>query len=733
VATVKGVGMFKYWALGGKYMFGSLPDNEDERENFEARSETKAKALNELIQDMLTGKRSADDRWYQEFRIEATESRLLRVDPKELAIVLRVHHLSEVLALARKGILKWAREYAKEVLDAARKKDRSLMTRLELHETARDEIMPLTFKGNLFCVPLMMFYSAGTTQYACATSPLLVAGTVELRAIGRWGQKGELTEKQQHQRRGQFKTPWCYGGIKGQPLFGARRSRAALDPSFDFDSPYELDVPPKAAGKHSSFLGTKASTANWLKCSGFQYSDASWEAALPLPEPKRPVQKAAGGAAGGGGNLGNAAAGVKSNDPDHEVTPEDRKDAMEKAGDMMEKVGPILKAILQTAAPDLANIEARLRDAAQVGAAFVEGWRKKLVDKMQPLWKTARQKLDDTEQAVTQKSNELLAEWQKRGQAQDEARAEWQSTDIEVASDPKNPNLAKLKEKANEKKEKWQAAGQALKQLNNWQPLEDAKKALKVASTEAQKLQLPSEAVNAIVEELSTELSTRVMGFLKPIVGSLVEKGFGYIRSILEPILGAVIGAIGSIPFVGGALAVLAQVAFTVVMDMLKDAVTNGVLGLAEGFIAKLVRQVVGPLFRFVKEKLIAMVHSACAAFPGVCPSDVAKLRFAALPPKDRWLERVLACKSAAPLIGDWELKEAAHARVELQRLGRDMKENAVVYAMGFANRTLAQHGFTYKTFMAAARAPTADFVARAHKLARVLGERVVASRAKAR
>jgi hypothetical protein len=60
------------------------------------------------------------------------------------------------------------------------------------------------------------------------------------------------------------------------------------------------------------------------------------------------------------------------------------------------------------------------------------------------------------------------------------------------------------------------------------------------------------ELVNPMTDELQQEVAGRLDGFLSPLVGNLVVRGFSYIRVILKPLLGSVIGAIGSIPFVGG-------------------------------------------------------------------------------------------------------------------------------------------------------------------------------------
>ena len=79
----------------------------------------KAKALADLLDQVRRDGQPADGKWYQDFRLEVAEGGQLRIDPEELAIVLRVHQLFEVLAGARRILLDSARQYADVVFAEA--------------------------------------------------------------------------------------------------------------------------------------------------------------------------------------------------------------------------------------------------------------------------------------------------------------------------------------------------------------------------------------------------------------------------------------------------------------------------------------------------------------------------------------------------------------------------------------------------------------------------------------
>ena len=725
-------------ALGSKTLVHAWPINPADRPKFKLRSATKAKELNDLLQEVRDGSRIADDKWYQEFRIAATEDNVPRIEAKELAVALRVHLLFEVLALARKAVLKTASDYAWSVLSTARRADNPWLSRLELHEAARDQPMAQELKGNVFCVPIVNdSFADGRTRYACASSPLLVAGTVELRTVG----KSELSEADQHKRRENYQMNWCYGGTKGAPLFGYRRSATVLDPAMNIDSPYVMKVPGRSIDPktHRVLSKEKSSSANWLKCAAFQFHDVTWQAAVPMPKGKAGAPVAKGPAAAPAAKTGVKTQSVddvlrnaRSSDPDHEVTAKDREKAQSESGDLANRAGGLLSEVLSIVAPDLKNLTNIVENAAQISTDFLERWRKRLHDKAKAGWDAGEKKLTEfigpsgpieKAKAELQKSRDaLLKAWKDTSEAVDKAQADFRQAVKEAASERDANKKKTLEEKASEKEKAYAEAKKVATKTISEREADVAKKetvAVKTAvedlnklktgiQNENKKMQGSGELVSGMIDELTQELTNRVHGLLGPLVGNLVARGFSYIRTILEPVLGAVIGMIGSIPFVGGALAAVAQVAFTLVMNKIEEAVTNGVTDLVAGFLTPIIRKAVGGLMQPVKTKLALMIRAECPS--QVCP-PTGQLQFSALPAKDQWLERALACK-VKPFIDDNMLREAGLARARLQRAGEEMRQNVAVYARTFADPALARHGYSYDSFMQAAKEPSPAFLA---------------------
>ena len=106
------------------------------------------KDLNDLLDEVRGGSRPADGRWLQAFRADAIDGLDLAISIDELAVVLRMFYVFEVLTAARESLLKEARLYAEAVLA----KPGEAMTRPEVLELEPDDRLPSRPPENLFTV-----------------------------------------------------------------------------------------------------------------------------------------------------------------------------------------------------------------------------------------------------------------------------------------------------------------------------------------------------------------------------------------------------------------------------------------------------------------------------------------------------------------------------------------------------------------------------------------------------
>ena len=243
------------------------------------------------------------------------------------------------------------------------------------------------------------------------------------------------------------------------------------------------------------------------------------------------------------------------------------------------------------------------------------------------------------------------------------------------------------------------------------------------------------ELLSQLLEDLVKMASERVMAVVEPNARNLLQKGFKFVRSILDPIAKAVISALGSVPFVGGALAALGQMAFTMALDALENLGFQALRGIVERLLAKLLRGVMSPVLKLAQEKIVALAFQFCAKIaPDVCAGDT-PVKFGALPPQDAWLDRALAC--SPPIMDDRIHKDAALARAEVMATAAEMRRESVALARDLADHYLARYGMTLDGWMAAVgQGATPAFATRANELvrdlngeARVLRERREATR----
>jgi len=240
--------------------------------------------------------------------------------------------------------------------------------------------------------------------------------------------------------------------------------------------------------------------------------------------------------------------------------------------------------------------------------------------------------------------------------------------------------------------------------------------------------------LGGMLEALNKRIMSRIMQALEPNVRHLISFGMRFLRGLLGPIAAGVIGALASVPFVGGALAPIGQIVYDLSLNLLEEAALRGLFGLVERLLSQLLRAVLTPVFKVVQEKLLAGVFSEFSKVLGsVCSGVVRKLKFSALPPKDRWIERALAC-GARPVPLDWIHRDAAVARAQMLHQARKMRRDVARFARTIADRYLARYGLSYDAWMAAVgRDARSVLVARATKISRDLSRLATEMRARVR
>jgi hypothetical protein len=696
-----------------------------------------AKRLNELLDDVKKATRTADDKWFQEFRIEATDGGELRISPKDLELVVRVHHLFRVLDKARSELLgRIAPVYARRVLQKAYKSPP--LARLEILEQARLAPLAERFKGNLFCVAYPTV--RGQEEYACGSSPILIAGHVENAippSILRRGPKSAA--------RAQVKFGWCYGAMEGKPLFGLEPLRVLSQQNLS--SPYLMELPASVIGKPlggdtrpiPGMWNPSLSAATWLKCTGFAYSDENWELADPSREKKAPPPPAATVATAppAPGQSGEATAAVAGiSDPK----------AREQAGAIMGKVGGLLGSVVNLVLPQFGDALERVRDLGHASSEFLEKWLGKFLGVAETQWKRleglvnkgkeAFQQAEKASSDALEKKRKELGEEASKGEKalkdaqekMEKARDAFHKAEVFAAG-----QTGPAAEKANTTKEDLRtrfkeaesAVGDAKKSLAEMvtkgkKELDSAQKAAERAVTAAKKelekvvqdarnekvIQGTGDLLNGFLEDLIAEATKRVMAVVEPNARNLVARGFKFVRQSLDPVAQGAIGSLAALPFgAGAALAPLAHAIYSMALDSLENGAFDLLRGIVERMLGKLVRQTINPFFSAAKGKVLKLAYGVCAAtHPEICPKGTklgGELRFSALPARDLWIDRALAC-SGPPVFDESVYRKARLARAKILDAARKMRRDVAYFARDMADHLLAGYGQTYGSWVAA-------------------------------
>jgi hypothetical protein len=454
-----------------------------------------------------------------------------------------------------------------------------------------------------------------------------------------------------------------------------------------------------AAADYGSF-----SKANWMSCAGFQYSDAAWQRAEAEPPPS------------------SSPSGASQGPPPVDAPPAVSMDPRaEKANDIMAKVrefaGPVVSFVMQffSHAPDM------VKNLSHPSGGFLDEWTKKITDLGKGLWDAAQKRIEELQQTLgpardaADKARELI----------DKTRDTLHQAEVDAAKAVgKAKDLAETKVK--DAKEAFQKAkgelGEKLSALTT--RTKEVGAGVKQVCKAHEEVKGSGDLLGGMLKAFNELIMGRIMNVLEPNVRDLISYGMRFLRGLLGPIAAAVIGALGSIPFVGGALAPIGQVVYDLALNLLEDAAKRGLMSLIEKLLAQLLREALTPVFQALQKSALAGALQAFSnALGQACGGIVTGLKFSALPPRDQWLGRALAC-SARPLPREWIHREAAVARARMLHLATGMRRQVASYARSLADRYLARYGLTYDGWMAAVGSNAQPVVlAHASKIRRGLEE----------
>jgi hypothetical protein len=617
------------------------------------------KTLGALFDEVRSGGRPPDGRWYVEVR-DAAKSADGTSRTDDLALAFRLHHVFAALHLARDVLAERARDYFNKVRIVATNNQTPYQTRVEILERTR-AVNPKMLKtpngeviqdlSGVFCVARDST-SAGARDFLCGSSPLLALGAVESRvmelvgtttyyegmkptktdAANLWwnpikaAQSGWILSAQEitASTRNKVSFPWCYGAADQGALVPFQLAPVLLAPGAE--SPYAMDVPAAAATRDQ-----KKSVSDWLRCDRFRFADETWQEY-------------------------NASALFKPKATPGQPTP---ASGSQEGTRIVEQIGSLLKLIVDLALPNLSDVLARVKDLSNMPGDFFDYWMGQLKGLQKGLWDGHKSEIQALQSAI------------------ETATTAWAN----AQGDAKGTALTAL-----------QGAKQALTDYISQK-----------VNPGSQTIPGSGGVLVGMLDDLSNRVAERVISLIEPRAREILSKGFELVREVLDPIAAEVIGLVASIPFIGSALATAAQILYSWAMTRLEALAFEKLMGVVERLVAKGLRAVMGPVLEVAKNKVLELLYSSCnLLFPMACPKD-GKFFFAALPKEHQWLERALAC-SGRPILGPEVHQRALAARETLRRTGQQMRSEVAAYGRDIANRMLARHGHTYESWMAATK-----------------------------
>lgn len=602
-----------------------------------------------------------DAEWYMEVRDACIEDGKV-IHPTKLEKAFRVHRGFMILENARRLYASKARAYAIEV--AREGKNRPLLSRFEVAEIARHAERFPNEPAPYHCVmhgedasDAGAKKAAGPRPILCARSSMLVAGELE-RAVREapiaWAKDEEGREVQRAKMRGSVPLTWCYGAAQGFDPTKDPAMPPQFAPRTAAGSPYQLDVP-------EVVQGGPAQKRAWMRCQKLQFNDELW---AKVTEDM-----------------------LKASDKKNAAPPRDKG---KEASGIMKIITSLLRQVASLVAPKFAKALDRVADIVNVAAEFLDKWKDKFAEVAGPFW----QKQQEAIEAAETKKQEALKELEEK--KEDQNKAELAAA---VAQGPAKEQAEKARDEAKAlivtAKQKVSAAEANLKAT-----ITKVRKGTAVPGT--------GELLGQILEDLIKTASERVMSFVEPHARNLLGKVMKFLRGKIDKVADAIINSLSGVPMVGGVLVAAASMLYKAGMDWLEEQAYTLVSQLVETLLNKVLRAVMTPILKAVQGKLLALVYAVCTKLhPSVCGGKDYEVKFSALPARDQWIDRALAC-SAPPI--DWGHleREAVAAEANVRGIAADLERNAGFYARDLAERVLAGYGVSYNEVLAMAKSDAA-------------------------
>jgi hypothetical protein len=637
--------------------------------------------LRGLVGAVRENRRAPDGHWLQEVRnalTDETHGFLLKSPvPGHEPIMERLlrsaflnHAMFDMLSSVRNGVIQAAEAYT-TALRHHRAHARHL-TRYELLEAARITPVHPHEHGTLFCAEdLASEHDAktgkvgfrGKKTYLCGASPLLLTGVVKRLALKKLPEFRALWEEAQrkaaaagdaavaHNVEDDLRTQaesavgggWCYGATAGETTKVAHRSYALEKRG---QSPWVVGVP--------RFEGRARRHAGWLRCENYQYTDETWFSALLANEKELPKPEE-----------DSVSAGTRAGHESGEAA----KSMSAVGGAMSSGLGAVgdLSKIIGLLGIDLSFIEKHVQAAKEAVTKIVEETKKEL-------------------------------------DAQEKQRAQIEEDEKKKVEEHFNAQLKLEKAGANKPKtlvEAAEAAEKALKAFREGKPeklkrIGELKKKLR---EEAAKKQPQQGLIQQLFNELSTLLANKITEFIKPKAHQLVKAVLDALQPAVEAIKAAVLGVIGSVPFVGGALATAASMAFGMFWPKMVELIADKMAEIAGRLLADALRGGMAPFVAEIRKRVQEGIRGICASAGAAdfCPAEIAWFQG-----ESTWMGRAIACPGVRHMKSELD-RIAARGRRELRRRTADLVRQAPAMARRIANAYLRPYGHTYESWLAIA------------------------------
>jgi hypothetical protein len=664
--------------------------------SFQIQDQDASSTIQKLLEEVRNGDRPADGRWYADFKQAIAPNMQFRVPCgpdascfRGVQVVLRMTHLFNVLKTAQDAFLQQAKKYAREVRRQARlqrTKLQALLTRFEVLEAAVQSPVPNREKSNVFCVndpteddddkPEVQA-KGGALGYVCNNSPLYIVGQVELMAPPPPHLKKKPTIAALKISMQKQKEIELIRLMNLEKMHDDKRNKVRFAWCYgglEAAGPYGFEPPsvltePKPGSPYLMEAPTVAVTKD--------KSNRHWMKCGPFAFNDESWERVA----------PQAPAAVA-------------KGGKGKGGGVFSMIMGLLGKVMGMASGKLGG--SQMGQFAKMAMEFYEKWKAKYIEKAKSTWDSLKQKVEDAKKAA---------------QDAKDAREEVKKRLIAAEGDER----AQVKQEfADKDKELTRLTGELTSLLRQ-------------SRKEARMPKDTGSLISEITEEITTGVTGAVSALVKPKASELLNKLVEIVKKIILPVVKALHAAVGSVPFVGGALAMAVKAGYDNGISALADMALDQLFGVVERLFSKLVRPMVAPLVKAAQKMIAKLAQAQCAVdYPLLCGSDGKKeeesayeLQFGALPAKDRWLDRAFACRP--PPIEPSLIREGVLAHHALIREGEVLRGQVASMARQITNEYLARFGYTYETWMAAVTHEPAAVMAERGKRIRTAIERTLA------